>query len=329
MKKSICIVLMFFSFILNAFSQVKMEKIKYDGWNNCIKLSNGEIEIIATTEVGPRIIRCGFVNDQNMFHEFKDQIGKIGGKKWLSYGGHRLWHAPEGMPRSYYPDNFPVKYDWDGKTLTLTEKTEPTTGVQKIIAVTLDPHENHVKVVHKLINHNLWMIKLAAWSMSVMGLNGRAIIPQEPYIPHSKYLLPARPVVLWYYSNMSDPRITWGREYIQIKQDTSATYANKIGVLNKQGWAAYILNNEVFLVSFPYYKDKTYPDYDCNNESYTAPDFLELETLSPLKKLKPSGGKLTYTENWYLYKAKVGHTDKSIDKDLLPLVHKSGVNERK
>ena len=29
--------------------------------------------------------------------------GKTGGSEWHIYGGHRLWHAPEVMPRTYYP----------------------------------------------------------------------------------------------------------------------------------------------------------------------------------------------------------------------------------
>ncbi|GAJ16373.1 unnamed protein product, partial [marine sediment metagenome] len=50
---------------------------------------------VVTTDVGPRIVRFGFVGDQNLFREFKQQQGKTGGDKWLIYGGHRFWHAPE------------------------------------------------------------------------------------------------------------------------------------------------------------------------------------------------------------------------------------------
>ncbi|MBU2563373.1 MAG: DUF4380 domain-containing protein, partial [Actinobacteria bacterium] len=92
------------------------EKYKFGGWKNCIRMTNGEVEIIITTDVGPRIVRFGFVGDQNLFREFKQQQGKTGGDKWLIYGGHRLWHAPEVKPRTYFPDNNPVNYNWNGKT---------------------------------------------------------------------------------------------------------------------------------------------------------------------------------------------------------------------
>ena len=47
------------------------EKYYYGGWKNCIRLSNGRIELVATTDVGPRIIRFAEVNGKNLFKEFK------------------------------------------------------------------------------------------------------------------------------------------------------------------------------------------------------------------------------------------------------------------
>jgi len=171
------------------------EKVRYGGWQNCIRLSNGQIEIIVTTDVGPRVIRCGFVGGQNLFHEVKEELGKTGGSEWRPYGGHRLWHAPEQMPRTYAPDNGPVQYAWDGKTLTLTQPVEPSTGIQKQMEITLSPDSNHLELVHRLINKNLWDIEAAPWCLTVMAPGGRAIFPQEPYIPtQSIYCPPAR----WY-----------------------------------------------------------------------------------------------------------------------------------
>ncbi len=110
---------------------VKMEKISYDGWPNCIKLSNGQIELIATTDVGPRIIRFGYIDGQNLFKEYKDQLGKTGGNEWLAYGGHRLWHAPEDRTRTYHPDNSPVALERDGEVVRLVQPAEPATGIGK------------------------------------------------------------------------------------------------------------------------------------------------------------------------------------------------------
>ncbi|MYB54434.1 MAG: hypothetical protein F4X77_19875, partial [Acidobacteriia bacterium] len=70
---------------------VTVEKIPYAGWPNCYRLSNGEVELIVTSDVGPRIIRYGFEGGQNFFVELEEDLGKTGGDNWRLYGGSRLW----------------------------------------------------------------------------------------------------------------------------------------------------------------------------------------------------------------------------------------------
>ena len=53
---------------------MKVDKVEYKGWHNCYRVSNGEIEAIVTADVGPRIIRFGFVGGQNLFKEFAEQL---------------------------------------------------------------------------------------------------------------------------------------------------------------------------------------------------------------------------------------------------------------
>ena len=166
------------------------ERYKYGGWDNCIKLDNNEIELIVTTDIGPRIVRFAFKDGQNLFKEFSDQIGMTGGDEWKLYGGHRLWHAPEETPRTYFPDNGPVGFESSGITVKLIQETETTTGIQKEIEITLDQKENNVKVLHRLINKNLWEVELTPWALSVMANGGRVIIPQEPYQLHEENKLP-------------------------------------------------------------------------------------------------------------------------------------------
>ena len=115
----------------------RMEKVAYGGWPNCVRLANANMELIVTTDVGPRVIRCGFIGGQNLFKEFEELLGQTGGDEWQSYGGHRFWHAPEAAPRTYWPDNDPVEYAWAEDTLKITQPVEGTTGMQKEIEITL------------------------------------------------------------------------------------------------------------------------------------------------------------------------------------------------
>lgn len=293
-----------------------MRKINYGGWSNCIELSNGEIDLVATTDVGPRIIRLGFAHGKNFFKEFPDQMGKTGGNEWISYGGHRFWHGPEVMPRTYAPDNSPVEHQWNGTTLKLIQPVETSTGLQKEIEITLDGQLNHVTVLHRLTNRNLWAIEAAPWALSVMDGPGRAIFPQEMAV---NQLLPIRSLALWGYTNMADSRFIWGTKYIQMKCDPGAKTAQKIGVMNTPGWAAYARGEELFIKRFGFDAKAQYPDFGCNTECYTNGAMLEVETLGPLCKLGP-GGSVEHVEHWFLFKAGIGAEENAIDKDLLPLL---------
>jgi hypothetical protein len=299
-------------------AEVTMEKVPYGGWPNCVRLTNGTVELIATTDVGPRIIRFGFVGGQNMFKEFPDMIGKTGGEEWRIYGGHRFWSAPEAQPRTYFPDNAPVKAEMnggaDGASLTLTPPPETVNGLQKQMAIGMAP-SGKVRVVHKMTNVGRWEIEVAPWALSVMANGGRAILPQEKFIPHTEYLLPARPLVLWHYTQLADPRWIWGNKYIQLRQDPNATTPQKAGLLNKQGWAAYALDGDLFVKRYEFDEDGKYPDFGVNTECFTNADILEVETLGPLTKLAPDGA-VEHEEIWSLHKAQLAEDDASIDQAL-------------
>ncbi len=299
-----------------------MEKVNFEGWPNCIRLFNKNIELIVTTDVGPRILRCGFIDKPNLLYVSNQEKGKSGGSNWHIYGGHRLWHAPEVMPRTYFPDNNSVEYSWDGRTLKLSQDVESTTGIIKELEITLDSESDHVKVLHRLINNNFWTIETSAWAITAHASGGTAILPQEPYVDPEKNLLPARPVVLWNYTQMSDPRWVWGNKYILLKHDKVLISEQKIGILNKQRWAAYYLNNTLMIKFFEFDSSTRYEDFGCNNEVYVNGDLLEIETLGPVTRLAP-GSSAEHTEHWFIagLKDQLQPDDEtSIDKFVLPLI---------
>ena len=292
---------------------VTFELEKYGVVNNCIKLCNGVVDLIISTEFGPRILFYGFTGGKNLFRNFYEQFSDYDKSKWQSYGGHRLWHAPEVYPRTYYPDNDPVPYDWDGKVLTLTPMDEDSNNIGKVISIELSSEGTEVILDHKLINRGGWDIEMAAWCLSVMAPGGRAIIPQEAYKPHPEFLAPARPLVLWPFTKMNDPRFVWGERFIQMRQDDNYSSKQKIGVTNTKGWAAYCLDDMVFMKRHSYEKGATYPDMGCNAEFFTMPGFLEIESLSPLTRLVP-GGFVSHREVWSLHRMVVGEEELELDK---------------
>lgn len=94
--------------------------------------------------------------------------------------------------------------------IRLVPPTEPTTGVQKEIDIRLSPDKAHVILTHRLRNANLWAVQLAPWALSVMAPGGTAIFPLPPRGPHPGNLQPTGNLAIWAYTDLSDPRWTWG-----------------------------------------------------------------------------------------------------------------------
>ena len=299
-----------------------MEKVSYKGWNNCYRLANDQVELIITGDVGPRIIRFGFVNDVNEFCEFSDMVGKTGGDEWRIYGGHRLWHAPEAKPRSYYPDNEPISLEMlDNDMVQVIQSTETTTGIQKEMDIFLDPEDAHVRITHRLINNGLWGVELAPWALSVMAPGGKVIFPLPPRGSHADGdLLPGNLLTLWSYTDLSDPRWTFGKKYIMLRQDPDAAEPQKIGAMVPDGWAAYANHNHLFVKTFNFVPEALYPDFGCSVETFTNSDFIELETVAPLSWLEP-GEMVEHEENWFLFKdIPLPKSDGDIEKNILPKI---------
>ena len=298
-----------------------IQNVEYLGQPNCQKLSNGTVEAIVTTDVGPRVIRYGFPGGDNILGEWPDAAVPTEFGDWKPLGGHRLWHAPENIPRTYVPDNTPI--DWeaaDDLTVRLVQPVESPTGILKEMAVSLDADGTGVTVHHKLINDGQWPVRLAPWGLSIMNGGGRVVIPQEPFISHDDCLLPARALVLWHYTDLSDPRYTLGPKFIQLRTDAAIEASQKIGVADKQGWAAYARKGILFIKQFPYQDGATYPDCGCNCETYTAGTFIELETLGPLRDLAP-GEAAEHVETWHLFRGvDIGTDEDSLEAALKPIL---------
>ncbi|HHY98573.1 MAG TPA: hypothetical protein GX509_07530 [Firmicutes bacterium] len=288
-------------------AQVSILKVNYGGWPNCYRVSDGTIEFIATTDVGPRIIRFGFVGGPNEFCEFTEQMGKIGGDEWRIYGGHRLWHSPESRARSYYPDNRPIHIEEIEGGIRLRQYTEPTTHIAKCIEIVfagenaeVDGSGGQVIVTHKMTNDGVWPVELAAWGLSVMAPGGVGIAPQTTEAD-PEGLLPNRWLVVWPYTDLTDSRLYLGKRFIFLRQDSSAAQPCKIGASVTDGWAAYANKGHLFVKSFEYMDEALYPDGGASVEMYANDRMLELETLSPMVLLDP-GDTVEHVEVWSLHK---------------------------
>lgn len=300
-----------------------MEKIQYKGWPNCIRMANSAAELILTTDVGPRILHFALRGGPNAFFVDEETAGRTGDAEFHSYGGHRLWHAPESMPRTYVPDNHPVQAIQTAEGIRLVPPVEEPTGIQKEWLVQLSPKSPHIRVVHRMTNTGLWPVRLAAWAISVMAPGGVGILPLPPRGPHHLNLLPTGSLALWAYTNMADPRWHWGEKYILLRQDPGQTQSQKAGLTTLPGWVGYASQTSLFLKLFQHDPSREYPDLGSSAEMFTNKNILEVETLGPYLTLEP-GGTAEHTEDWFLFDGvPLLRNDVDIEKYVLPRVQEA------
>ncbi len=275
----------------------KVQKVAYGGWDNCLQITNGIVDLIITTDIGPRIIRYGFIGQENEMCEVGSTLGLKGGDEWRIYGGHRLWHSPEDRSRTYEPDNSPVAWEEIPNGVITSQGIEPTTRIKKEMEIQLSSEGTNVRILHRLTNAGLRPVELSVWSISAMATGGKEVIPQTST---NTGLLPNRIMALWPYTKLNDPRLIFGNKYIVIRQDPDIQQPLKIGTSNENGWAVYFNHNHLFIKYYVHENNVGYPDFGVSYETYANDFMLELETLSPLTKLEPNSS-VEHTEKWELF----------------------------
>ncbi|MBN2327735.1 MAG: hypothetical protein JXR73_11330 [Candidatus Omnitrophica bacterium] len=317
---------------------VTIQKTSFEGWDNCYRVSNGEVELIAVADVGPRILKFGFTDRPNLLSVSSNSTGQTGGDSWKGYGGHRLWVAPETADVTYYPDNFECDVQIGGGALTLTAPVEvldadlrASLSFSEIQQKAVDPEfrkqlrfrkqmeirmdeSGEATIWHRVANCGLQTYQMAPWALTVMDKEGIGIVPNPPYAPHGPgHWLPERSIITWSYTNMADPRLLFMKKYISIRQDPSIRAPLKIGFSTTQGWTAYALKDQLFVKKLDYFQDQIYPDMGCSVEVFTSSGMMEVESLGPLTTLKP-GDAAAHRERWKLYRiAPIDQNEENIE----------------
>lgn len=277
--------------------EISIKEVSYKEYGKCVQISNGVVDLLITVDMGPRIIRYGFLEKENVLCENPSLTKEVSLGEWRILGGHRLWHSPESDPRSYVPDDGPVTWEKVEHGIRVSQDVEPWVQIKKDMEITLDPSSSKVKILHRLTNKNAWPVELAAWSLTVMAPGGKEFIPQPK---RDTGLLANRVITLWPYAHMNDKRVYWGDRYITLNQYPNMPEPFKVGISNEDGWAAYLNSGNLFIKRFTHYIHGKYPDFGVSYETYTTDYMLEMESLSPMKKLNPDDH-MDHVEEWQLY----------------------------
>jgi len=270
-------------------------------FGKCIKIENGVAEILVTTDFGPRIIHYSLAGHDNVMYQdtamapIGEPYPEFGGDVFRLYGGHRLWFSPEILPRCYHPDNEPAEWSQTHSGAVFTAAIEKYNGIEKSMHIRLDGAT--VEVQHQIRNCNLWDIELAPWAITMLAAGGAAYMPMTG---KKTGLLPNRHMVFWDYTDPSDARLTFGNDFVTLRQDATAATPLKLGYFNNSPNAGirYSVKGQIFHKQAATPAGE-YPDYGCNYEVFTNNEFLEAESLGPLTKLAP-GEIVHHSETWSL-----------------------------
>lgn len=243
-----------------------------------------------------RIVRFSPAGKSNLFADLEDAPTRTPFGEFYFRGGHRLWHAPESMPRTYVPDNEGASVKPIAHGLRIEMPAEPWTHLAKSIEIRVDPDQPRVTICHELRNEGAWPVEFAPWALTMFRQGGVAILPQPAGNIDETGLLPNRQLVLWPYARINDPRLTLRDDFILLSARPSLPPI-KLGYFNHPGWLGYWLDGVLFLKSFDSPADGQYPDHGCNSEVYCNDEFIELESLGPLRAVKP-GETVQHVEEW-------------------------------
>lgn len=277
---------------------LKIEKLPFLGWPNCVRLSNDLVDLIATTDVGPRVLFFGRKGGANQLTIIPETAGLTGGDQWRLYGGHRLWNAPEHFPNSYYPDNGPIQLVEEKDFIRLIQPVEATTQLQKEMEIHFSSIGPSVSILHILRNCASSPRKLSPWAITAFASGGIGILPFEMDKDNPKPK-PSLIFSAWDYTDLSDPRLHWHSRCLLVRQDAGISRWLKVGLNSPLGVMAYLRERDLFIKRYPVISGGEYPDNGSTSECWTNDVYLELESLAPLQMVPP-GGAAQHTESWSL-----------------------------
>ena len=274
---------------------MKLSKTDYRG-GQALVLSTAALELVVTTSVGPRVVSLRSLAGRagNLFLQLPPDEQRYHG--YYLRGGHRLWHSPEHIVRTYQPDDDPLEVRILPKGVALTQPVEQATGLQKGMKLELTSPRT-VRVTHTLTNRGLWAAECAPWALTMLRGGGHGVLPLPPKGSHAAGdLLPNYALVPWTYTDLALPVWEPHRDFLGINVPR-ARQAQKLGITFYPGWSAYWLEGSTFVKYAEVASGAAYPDLGCCFETFTNGAMIEFETLGPLVRLEP-GRSSVHVEYW-------------------------------
>ncbi|HXY40524.1 MAG TPA: hypothetical protein VEQ10_12690 [Vicinamibacteria bacterium] len=289
--------------------------IDYHGWGGSLELRNDAVRVVVVPAIG-RVMHLGLTDEPNLLWENAALAGRTlpgtplvenGRPVWANFGGDRVWPTEEswfprlnGAPRP--PDPWIDGLAFEAKPLhggvRLEGQVSPLCGARLVRTIRLSPSGTRVSMCDRLEKvqlarrRDLEPVPLTVWGLTQIRPPEESLVSLASPSRYPARFLPFR----WDDLPGNDPASHFSVSGNVGVFLTDPKLPQKVGA-DAPRWVAAIVDSTVLARVFRYQAGLEYPDGGTSATIFTAPDLAELETLSPLARLRP-GESLEHRVDW-------------------------------
>ncbi len=270
-----------------------IDAIEHPDWGPGWRCRRDELELVAATSLGPRIVSLRLGDGPNVL--FEDRAGHYGRGPWRLWGGHRLWVTPESEA-TYELDNDPCESRIEDGRLVLERPAGPS-ALRRRIEVSPSSRCAGFRLRHMVINEGGYPVVAAPWAITCVRPEGRIIIPWGVG-PESWRMRQVRYWGRWGPLSTNPASPQWQPADDRFVIEPRGEWG-KVGLACDGGALAHLLPGDLAFVKwFDFDSAGPYPDGGCNVQVFTG-FWVELETLGAVRELAP-GLSASHDEHWLL-----------------------------
>jgi len=287
------------------------------GWEALV-MENGLITVATVPEIGARIMQYDLGEHASIFVN-EDEVGRLyepgANSPWHNYGGYKVWPAPQdrwGWPPppildfGIYQGSMEVTAP-DSVSVFVSGPVErwKTPDLRFERRATIFRGTSRVRVEQTIVNEGESADSWSVWDVTQNVVHHPGERDFENF---------------WVYFPVN-PESRYGERGVRTSNDSPAwkgevapgvfgvqflPEGKKIFADSPQGWVCYVDEREgyAYAKTFALFPGEPYPDQGAHVEVWINKDplYLEVEVVSPVVELAPSGGRYTFTEDWWAAK---------------------------
>lgn len=287
--------------------------VRFLNWE-AVRVSNGLVEVIVVPSIG-RIMAYGFCGEKNLLWHQPQLEGQALDKsalksnqipEWANFGGDKVWPTEQSQfpmingfewPPDPYFDGLPHQVEILDKGIRMTSEVSPFCGAQLVRTITIHPEKTQIDIDQTMIkvrqgrHSELEPIPLTLWNVTQIHVPDLILFPvsETSHLDGGVYIFPL--------DNRTEKQLSVTKQTGSLKP--SKAFHQKIGT-DGENWLAALCGDTAIVERFQPVSGIR-PDGNLTTEVYACPDYVELELLSPLHRLKV-GESFSYPISWDLLK---------------------------